>query len=60
MLKVLNGTWDMGHGTFCASLSFLPVKIIYGTFQCKLWHFLAKTMAVCVFCQKNVDYSENN
>ena len=53
MLKVLNGTWDMGHGTFLRQLSILPVKIIYGTFQCEKWHSLAQTMAVCVFCQKN-------
>ena len=44
----------MGHGTWdvLRQLSILPVKIIYGTFQCKLWHFLAQTMAVCEFCQK--------
>ena len=59
MLKVLNGTWDMGQGTFCVSLN-MPVKIIYDTFRCKLWHFLAQTMAVCAFVKKSTICSENN
>jgi len=53
MWKVLNATCNMQHATFLRRLASWAVKMIYGTFQCKLWHFLAQTMAVCVFCQKN-------
>ena len=60
MLKVLNATCNMQHATFWRQLAMLAVKMIYGTFQCKLWYFLAQTMAVCEFCQKNADCSENN
>ena len=52
MWKVLNATCNMQHATFLRQLAVGPFKMIYGTFQCKLWHFLAQTMAVCVFCQK--------
>ena len=52
MWKVLNATCNMQHATFLRQLASWAVKMIYGTFQCKLWHFLAQTMAVCVFCQK--------
>ena len=38
----------------------VTVKMIYGTFQCKIRHSLAQTMAVCVFCQKSAVCSENN
>lgn len=30
----------------------VAVNVNYGTFQCKIRHSLAQTMAVCVFCQK--------
>ena len=60
MWKVLNATCNMQHATFLRQLASWAVKMIYGTFQCKLWHFLAQTMAVCVFCQINAVRSENN
>jgi hypothetical protein len=44
----------MQHATFLRQLASWAVKMIYGTFQCKLWHFLAQTMAVCEFCQKKM------
>ena len=52
MWKVLNATCNMQHATFLRQLASCAVKMIYGTFQCKLWHSLAQTMAVCMFCQK--------
>ncbi len=44
---------------FLNSSPFFQVNVIYGTFQCKIWHSLALTMAVCVFCQK-VQYVVQN
>ena len=59
MWKVLNATCNMQHATFLRQLASWAVKMIYGTFQCKLWHFLAQTMALSgtnygslCFCQK--------
>ena len=60
MWKVLNATCNMQHATFLRQLASLSVKMIYGTFQCKLWHFLAQTMALCAFVKKNAEYNENN
>ena len=44
-----HGTWDMGRFEAAGKM---VVNMIYGTFQCKLWHFLAQTMAVCAFVKK--------
>ena len=52
MWKVLNATCNMQHATFLRQLASWAVKMIYGTFRCKLWHFLAQTMAVCAFVKK--------
>ena len=41
MLKVLNGTWDMGHGTW----DVLRQPARFGR-EHDLWHFSVQTMAL--------------
>ena len=58
-------SWFRWHFTesvdTCSGEALKPWKAQrLSTFQCKLWHFLAQTMAVCVICQKSAVYSEYN
>lgn len=57
MWKVLNATCNMQHATFLRQLAMMAAEMIYGTFQCKIWHFLVQTMAVCVFCDSICEFN---